>query len=75
MAFFFIFVSEILAVLIQKTKKIKGITFQNYEFKIAQLADDTTFLLQDLRSVSESISLFSDFAIISGLRLNLEEKN
>ena len=34
----FILVAEILAVSIQKTKKIKGVTFHNYEFKIAQLA-------------------------------------
>ena len=44
-ALVFILVVTILAVSIRKTKKIKGITFQNYEFKIAQLADDTTLFL------------------------------
>ena len=34
-AILFILVAEILAVSIRKTKKIKGITFQNYEIKIA----------------------------------------
>ena len=63
-ALLFILVAEILAVSIRKTKKSKGLTFQNYEFKIAQLADDTTLFLQDLKSVSESISLFNDFATI-----------
>ena len=72
-ALLFILVAEILAVSIRETKKIKGIKFQNYEFKIAQLADDTTLFLQDLRSVSESISLFNDFTTISELRLNLEK--
>ena len=72
-ALLFILVAEILAISIRETKKIKGIKFQNYEFKIAQLADDTTLFLQDLRSVSESISLFNDFTTISGLRLNLEK--
>ena len=72
-ALLFILVADILAISIRETKKIKGIKFQNYEFKIAQLADDTTLFLQDLRSVSESISLFNDFTTISGLRLNLEK--
>ena len=67
----FILVAEILSVSIRKTKNIKGLKFQNYEFKIAQFADDTTLFLQDLRSVLESISLFNDFATISGIRLNL----
>ena len=72
-ALLFILVAEILAISIRETKKIKGIKFQTYEFKITQLSDDTTLFLQDLRSVSESISLFNDFTNISGLRLNLEK--
>ena len=63
-ALLFILIAEILVVSIWKTKKIKGIIFQNYELKFTQLADDTALFLQDLRPVSESISLLNDFATI-----------
>ena len=43
------------------------------EFKIAQLADDTTLFLADLQSVQRSISLFERFSLVSGLKVNLEK--
>ena len=59
-ALLFILVAEVLAVSIRQTKKIKGIKFQNYELKIAQLADN--------------YFVFTRFKVtISGLWLNLEK--
>ena len=69
-ALLFILVAEILAINIQCNKSIKGIVVNDTEFKISQLADDTSLFLRDHRSLTQVIELLDEFAICSGLKLN-----
>ena len=72
-ALLFILVAEILAINIRTNLNIKGLTINNCEFKIAQLADDTTLFLADLDSLKTAIEMFKNFGIVSGLKLNLDK--
>ena len=72
-AMLFILVSEILAINLRHNKLIKGITVNNEEYKLCQLADDTTLILHDIRSIVESISTMTDFKSYSGLNINLDK--
>ena len=72
-ALLFILVAEILAVNIRSDTLIKGINVNNVEFKIGQLADDTTLFLSNLQSLKQAIIKFNHFGAISGLRLNIEK--
>ena len=72
-ALLFILVAEVLAINIRTNLNIKGLTTNNCEFKIAQLADDTTLFLADLDSLETAIEMFKNFGIVSGLKLNLDK--
>ena len=72
-ALLFILVAEILAVNIWSDTLIKGINVNNVEFKIGQLADDTTLFLSNLQSLKQAIIKFNHFGAISGLRLNIDK--
>ena len=48
--YIFILSAEILALLLKKNKKIKGIKLGNLEFLLAQYADDTTVMLDGSES-------------------------
>ena len=72
-ALLFILVAEILAVNIRSDTLIKGINVNNVEFKIGQLADDTTLFLSNLQSLKQAIIKFNHFGAISGLRLNIDK--
>ena len=69
----FILVAEILAVNIRSDALIKGINVNNVEFKIGQLADDTTLFSSNLQSLKQAIIKFNHFGAISGLRLNIDK--
>ena len=69
----FILVAEILAVNIRSDTLIKGINVNNVEFKIGQLADDTTLLLSNLQSLKQAIIKFNHFGAISGFWLNIDK--
>ena len=45
----------------------------NIEYKICQLADDTTIFIKNLKSLQSAIDLFQNFQNCSGLKLNLEK--
>ena len=47
----FIICTDVLTRKIIKNEKIKGITFQKVNFKIAQYADDTTFVFQNTEEI------------------------
>ena len=47
----FIICTDILTQNIIKNEKIKGITFQKVNFKIAQYADDTTFVFKKVDEI------------------------
>ena len=72
-ALLFVLVAELVAISIRSNTDIKGISLMKREFKIAQLADDTTLFLADLQSVQRSTSLFERFSLVSGLKVNLEK--
>ena len=53
----FILVAEIIAIGIQSEKNIKGITINEEEFKIIQLANDTTLFLKNSKCLILAIDL------------------
>ena len=46
----------------------KGIQINGFEYKIVQLADDTTIFVNDLKSLEVSINEFLEFEKMSGLK-------
>lgn len=71
--YLFIIAVEVLAISIRANKGIKGIKVGSTEFKISQLADDTTLFLLDLLSVKNALKLLKNFYNISGLRINMDK--
>ena len=72
-AMLFILVSETLAILLRENKSIQGIVVNNEEYKLCQLADDTTLIVANMKSILESISCLNLFYTHSGLKINLEK--
>ena len=72
-ALLFILVAEILAVKLRADSRIHGIEISGQEFKISQLADDTTMFLKDIQSIKNALALFNKFGAYSGLKLNLDK--
>ena len=64
-----------MSIKLRANKHAKGITIGNWEYKIFQLADDTTILAKDLESLKLTIIDFDflKFQKISGLKLNLDK--
>ncbi len=71
--YLFIIAVEVLAISIRANKNIKGIKVSSTEFKISQLADDTTLFLLDLLSVKNALVCLHKFHRISGLKINLDK--
>ena len=69
----FIFVAEILSINLRSNQKAKGIIIDKLEYKIIQLADDTTTFTKDLDSLQTFIADFKHFESVSGLKLNLDK--
>ena len=69
-ALLFILAVEVLSIQIQNNENIKGVTINNIELKISQLADDTTLFLNDTRSLKNSFNIINKFYECSGLKLN-----
>ena len=72
-ALLFILVAEILAIKIRSDKLIKGINVGNEEYKLCQLADDTTLILKDINSMLHSVLTMNNFQSYSGLKINQEK--
>ena len=72
-ALLFILVAEVLSVKLRTNEEIKGIQINGFEYKIVQLADNTTIFVNDLKSLEVSINEFLEFEKMSGLKLNLEK--
>ena len=66
----FVLVVEIMAISIRKDEAIKGVTVGGTEFKISQLADDTTLFVKDIESVKKLLTFLDRFSKVSGLTLN-----
>ena len=71
-AFLFILVAEIISLYLKSDKSVKGIKIAGTEYKICQLADDTTIFLENISGLKEAINHFNAFQKISGLKLNME---
>ena len=52
---------------------MKGININKEEFKISQLADDTTLYLADISSLKNSLLLLERFSVCSGLCINKDK--
>ena len=72
-ALLFVLVAEILSVNLRSNNKVKGISIGKYNYKICQLADDTTIFVKDIHSLKVSIDDFQKFEKVSGLKLNLDK--
>ena len=72
-ALLFVLVAEILSVKLRSDKNVTGISVNNIEYNICQLADDTTIFIKNLKSLQSAIDLFQNFQKCSGLKLNLEK--
>ena len=62
-----------MAVAIRNKNLIKGLNIEKKEYKICQLADDTTIFLRDIESVVHLITCLKKFYTCSGLKINLEK--
>jgi hypothetical protein len=71
--YLFILAVEILANAIRYDKSIKGLKVGSTELKVSQLADDTTILVSDFKSVGLVLDLLKLFQTVSGLKLNIDK--
>ena len=72
--YLFILCTEILARAILSNNDIKGIKIDDSEFLLTQLADDTSFFLEnDEISLRTCFRILEDFSKISGLKLNFSK--
>ena len=72
--YLFVLCVEILAIMIRKNTKIKGINIDGIEYKITQFADDTQFLQNgDKASFLETVKILERFGMYSGLKMNCEK--
>lgn len=72
-ALLFVITVEILAMKIRQNENIHGIQIkqsQSRQFKISQLADDTTLFLKTKTDITASLNLIEVFGSLSGLILN-----
>ena len=63
--FLFLLVTQIMALHIKKGN-FQGVSALGNEFKLSQLADDTTIFLRDRNEVSKAVSCIEDFSLVSG---------
>lgn len=56
-----------------KLDHFKGISTLGTEFKICQLADDTSLFLKDKEEVSKAVQCVDQFSYVSGLKINLKK--
>ena len=64
---------ELLAIIIRNYKDINGVQLKNTNIKISQMADDTCLSLRDNHSISDALQILTDFAVVSGLKTNVEK--
>ena len=72
-ALLFILVAEILSINLRSNQNVKGIIIDQSEYKIIQLADDTTIFTKVLDSLQAFIADFKHFESVSGLNANLDK--
>ena len=63
-------IAEVITFLLRNSDEIKGLSFQQVNIKLCQLADDMTLFLSSTKSVLHAINLFEEFYRYAGLKLN-----
>ena len=72
--YLFLLCAQILFLMIDNNKYIKGITVKDHSFNISQFADDTTLVLDGSKeSLLAALNTLEIFGNISGLKLNVEK--
>ena len=72
--YLFILCAEILSIKIRNNSNIKGICINGIEYKISQLADDTTLLLDGSEdTVNKTFDILYHFSQFSGLKINFDK--
>ena len=67
----FLICAEILSILTKQNNNLKGIKIWETEYKVSQLADDTTILLEGSEQSTETaLGILNIFATMSGLKIN-----
>ena len=61
LALLFLFVAEIIAIMIRSESDIKVIIINATEFKISLMVDDTTLIMRNIVSLSKAIAQFENF--------------
>ena len=69
-AYLFILVLEVVFMLMNQNKNIKGLNLFEHTFLYTAYADGTTFFLKDMKSVTEVMIIFDKFSFYSGLKPN-----
>ena len=70
----FLLCAQILYLLIQQNKDIKGLIAHQYEYKLTQFADDTTLIMDGSQgSLQAALNTLEIFGSISGLRINKDK--
>jgi len=72
-AYLFLLVVEVMAQAIRKNKYIEGFQLKEKVIKITQLADDTTIMIKNSKSIPPLFELLSKFETLSGLKANIEK--
>ena len=70
-AYLFIIPLEIIFAMIKSTPNIKGLNIFNHNYLYTAYADDTTFFLNDQKSIRELMKTFKLFSKLSGLKPNI----
>uniref|UniRef100_A0A3B3CA37 Reverse transcriptase domain-containing protein n=1 Tax=Oryzias melastigma TaxID=30732 RepID=A0A3B3CA37_ORYME len=70
--FLFLLVAQVMALHIKKDQ-FRGITALGREFKLSQLADDTTIFLANKNEIPNAIKAIKDFSQVSGLKMNINK--
>ena len=70
----FLLCAQILYLLIEKNKNIKGFIAYQKEFKLTQFADDTTLIMDGSQgSLQAALNTLEIFGSLSGLRINKDK--
>ena len=71
--YLFILAVQTLANTVRTDNDVRGIHIENTEIKITQLAYDTTCFVKGKNSIQRIISIFKDFEICPGLKINIDK--
>ena len=69
-AYLFIITLEVYFIMLRSNREIKQLNIFNDSFLLSAYADDTTFFVQDLASITLILDIFGVFSIFSGFKLN-----